>query len=123
MSRHFETLLIYENTEANSRKGWMATLVEDVTTRKFVVTARWGRIVFGRKLTIHDIASSLSSKQEYIFDNLEKAMAFVDKKVKEKSSKGYLSISQEIEGSRTDYFCEKQPDPNGFIKMESYSGR
>jgi len=123
-----EVLMICEDPTDNRRKMWAAEYegqnphdVENVPAGK--VRVSWGRIDYGHNKVASDLIRFAKQRQEYAFDNDEKALAFIDKKVREKASKNYQTVVHEQDGMPITFLCDRQPDEHGFVEMQTWNGK
>ena len=112
-------LLICESPEENKRKMWGAIY----NSRTPFVETRWGRIPHGRNLSTHYIFTNAGQRLDVPVENDEKAVKFIDKKVKEKIAKGYATVEYEHDGLPITFLCDNQPDENGKVKMQTWAGK
>lgn len=115
-----KVLLICENPDENARKMWGATY--DSTRNPGGVTVYWGRIASGYDKSVDGIITHAAQSQRQAVADDDAAVKFIDKKVKEKSKKGYSMVTYDHDGIPMTFLCDNQPDEHGRIKMRTWGG-
>lgn len=116
-----KVLLVCEDPTDNRRKMWAAQTVGNGP--KTQVRVYWGRIDHGHTKIADDLIRHAKQIQDYDFDNDEKALAFIDKKVKEKTAKNYQMVLYDHDDTPMTLLCDRQPDERGFIEMQTWNGK
>ena len=119
-----KVLLICESPDENKRKMWYAYYDGTIKLAKQRrVQTRWGRIPPGISMSTRFIINDAMGKLDVPVENDEKAVKFIDKKVKEKIAKGYVTTEYEHDGLPITFLCDNQPDENGNVKMKTWAGQ
>ena len=125
-----DLILVYEDPTfgvRGSRKFWAARYMTDprytagYTTRKeTTVATSWGRIQYGKRINVEWLQGQ--QHKSVPCEDEECAVTFIDKKAKEKLSKGYKVVVHEIDGVNLALLHGTAADSQGYIKMSTRSG-
>ena len=125
-----DLILVYEDPTfgvRGSRKFWAASYMTDPRfvagfTKKQTcsVATRWGRIQYGKRINVEWLQGQ--QHKSVPCEDEECAVAFIDKKAKEKLSKGYKVVVHEIDGVNLALLHGTAADSLGYIKMSTSSG-
>ena len=126
-----DLILVYEDPTfgvRGSRKFWAASYMTDprftagYTKKKTTTVAtRWGRITqYGTNINVEWLRAQ--QHKSVPCEDEECAVAFIDKKAKEKLSKGYKVVVHEIDGVNLALLHGTAADSQGYITMRTRSG-
>src|SRR6266404_61740 len=102
-----KVLLICESPDENKRKMWFAFYNGNIKLEgSKCVQTKWGRIQPGLHMSTRNMIDFAKSTLNVPVENDEKAVKFIDKKVKEKIAKGYVTTEYEHDGLPITFLCD-----------------
>lgn len=118
-----DLILVYEDPTfgvRGSRKFWAASfdIAEDQSGS---VATRWGRIQPGVNLNIKWLSGQ--QHKSVPCEDAQCALAFVEKKSREKAEKGYKVLLYEVDGVNIGQLHGTAADENGNFKMQQWGRR
>lgn len=115
----YQVLLICENPDENKRKMWYA---EYDPARNAKVRTGWGRIAWGKEKSPNRLLADAKQTLDVEVADEDAALKFLEKKIREKQSKGYQTVLYQHDDLPMTFLCDRPPDEDGKIVMETLFG-